>query len=64
MNVFGFSGVAGHGSSSPLGLLGITGDHGVMLEGGTGTPFREVGREPDVHVVGMVVRSRFNSGPR
>ncbi|UXX94778.1 hypothetical protein N7U49_27160 [Streptomyces sp. AD2-2] len=59
-----FSGVAGHGSSSPRGLLGVTGDHEVMLEDGTGTPFREVGREPDVHVVGMVFRGRFTSGLR
>ncbi|WP_329557815.1 hypothetical protein [Streptomyces sp. NBC_00696] len=64
VNVFGFSGVVGHGSSSPRELLGVTSDHGVMLEDGTGTSFREVGREPDVPVVGMVVLNRFNPGPR
>lgn len=61
--MFDFSDVAGYGPSPPLGLLGITGDHAVMLEDGTGTPFREVGREAAVHVVGMVVRRCFNSGP-
>ncbi|MFD4409289.1 hypothetical protein ACFVXW_38380 [Streptomyces sp. NPDC058251] len=37
VDVFGFSGVAGHSFSSSLGFLGTTGDHEVMLEDDTPT---------------------------
>lgn len=64
MNVFGFSSVARHSLSSSLGLLGVTGNHAVMLGDLTRTAFWEVGLEPQAHVAGHgLLRRRVNPSP-
>lgn len=53
MNVSGFSSVARHSFSSALGLLGIAGNHAVMLGDLTRAAFREVGLQTWAHAADM-----------